>query len=493
MFRGWADLVAESLATTDPDFGYANLAIRGRLFDNVVDEQVPADSADAAGPDQLRGRRQRRAAPRASSRRPMLARFEQVIATLRASGADVILFRFADVTRPAARPAHDLAASASCSTTVVGEVATSTARPGRPLDRRRVPESGAVEHRPPAHERTRPPAGRRARADRARADAGRRPGSTAPPALALSCPGRRPGPPTSGGPGSIWRRGSSGGSPVRSSGDHVLAKRPAAGARSDSRAAEARGVALPVCPFPPISAPEFEGYAHPDRLVTTDWLAKQIEAGTPGLVIVESDEDVLLYDTGHIPGAIKVDWHTELNDQVTRDYLDGAAFAEMCAAKGIGRDDTIVFYGDNFNWWAAYALWVFSLFGHQDVRLLNGGRAKWVAEDRPMTRDKVERPRADYPVVERNDARDPRLPRPGARPHRRRPAAGRRAIAGGIHRRAAAHAGLPAGGRAARRSHPGRAEQAVEAGGQRRRHLQGRRSNSRLYIRTSSALTRPTT
>jgi len=152
------------------------------------------------------------------------------------------------------------------------------------------------------------------------------------------------------------------------------------------------------------SAPEFEGYSHPERLVTTDWLAKQVEAGAPGLVIVESDEDVLLYDTGHIPGAIKVDWHTELNDQITRDYLDGAAFAEMCAAKGIGRDDTIVFYGDNFNWWAAYALWVFSLFGHQDVRLLNGGRAKWVAEDRPMTRDKVERPRASYPVVERNDS-----------------------------------------------------------------------------------------
>jgi len=152
------------------------------------------------------------------------------------------------------------------------------------------------------------------------------------------------------------------------------------------------------------SAPEFEGYSHPERLVTTDWLAKQVEAGAPGLVIVESDEDVLLYDTGHIPGAIKVDWHTELNDQITRDYLDGAAFAEMCAAKGIGRDDTIVFYGDNFNWWAAYALWVFSLFGHQDVRLLNGGRAKWVAEDRPMTRDKVERPRASYPVLERNDS-----------------------------------------------------------------------------------------
>ena len=152
------------------------------------------------------------------------------------------------------------------------------------------------------------------------------------------------------------------------------------------------------------TAPELKAYAHPDRLVTTDWLAQQIEAGTPGLVIVESDEDVLLYDTGHIPGAIKVDWHTDLNDQVTRDYIDGPAFAELCAVKGIGRDDTIVFYGDNFNWWAAYALWVFSLFGHQDVRLLNGGRAKWAAEGRPLTRDRNDRARAEYPEVTRDDA-----------------------------------------------------------------------------------------
>jgi thiosulfate/3-mercaptopyruvate sulfurtransferase len=152
------------------------------------------------------------------------------------------------------------------------------------------------------------------------------------------------------------------------------------------------------------SSPELKAYAHPERLVTTDWLAQQIEAGTPGLVIVESDEDVLLYDTGHIPGAIKVDWHTELNDQVARDYLDGVAFAALMSAKGIGPGDTIVFYGDNFNWWAAYALWVFRLFGHKDVRLLNGGRAKWAAEGRPLTRERVERPRADYPAVTRDDA-----------------------------------------------------------------------------------------
>jgi thiosulfate/3-mercaptopyruvate sulfurtransferase len=149
-------------------------------------------------------------------------------------------------------------------------------------------------------------------------------------------------------------------------------------------------------------APSLQAYAHPDKLVTTEWLAANLD--TPGLVVVESDEDVLLYDTGHIPGAVKVDWHLELNDQITRDYLDPAAFAALCAAKGIGRDDTIVFYGDNFNWWAAYALWVFSLFGHRDVRLLDGGRQKWVAEGRPVTRDKTGRPPAEYPAPVRNDA-----------------------------------------------------------------------------------------
>jgi thiosulfate/3-mercaptopyruvate sulfurtransferase len=149
-------------------------------------------------------------------------------------------------------------------------------------------------------------------------------------------------------------------------------------------------------------APELQGYAHPERLVTTAWLAEH--AGDEGLVIIESDEDVLLYDTGHIPGAIKVDWHTELNDQVTRDYVGPEEFAELCSAKGISRDDTLVFYGDNYNWWAAYALWVFTLFDHGDLRLLNGGRQKWVSEGRPLTRDVPDRPRTEYPVVPRHDA-----------------------------------------------------------------------------------------
>ncbi len=148
--------------------------------------------------------------------------------------------------------------------------------------------------------------------------------------------------------------------------------------------------------------PAFAAYAHPERLVSTAWLAEHL--ADPGLVVVESDEDVLLYETGHIPGAVKVDWVMDLNDPVTRDYVDGPAFAALMSAKGIGRDDTIVVYGDKSNWWAAYALWVFTLFGHRDVRLLNGGRAKWIAEGREITKDVVERPATDYPVVARVDA-----------------------------------------------------------------------------------------
>jgi thiosulfate/3-mercaptopyruvate sulfurtransferase len=143
-------------------------------------------------------------------------------------------------------------------------------------------------------------------------------------------------------------------------------------------------------------------YAHPERLVTTQWLEDHL--GTDGLVVVESDEDVLLYETGHIPGAIKIDWFTELNDTVTRDYVDGPGFAALMSAKGIRREDTVVIYGDKSNWWAAYALWVFSLFGHPDVRLLDGGRAAWIAEGRPTTTEAPEPAATRYPVGERDDA-----------------------------------------------------------------------------------------
>lgn len=147
--------------------------------------------------------------------------------------------------------------------------------------------------------------------------------------------------------------------------------------------------------------PQLADYAHPDRLVTTDWLAAHL--GQPGLVVVESDEDVLLYETGHIPGAVEVDWHTELNDPVTRDYLDSAAFGALMSAKGIGPGDTVVFYGDRNNWWAAYALWVFTLFDHADVRLLDGGRTKWLAEGREMTTDPTTRPPTTYDAPPRRD------------------------------------------------------------------------------------------
>ena len=151
------------------------------------------------------------------------------------------------------------------------------------------------------------------------------------------------------------------------------------------------------------SSAKFAEYADPGRLVTGQWLEARL--GEPGLVVVESDEDVLLYETGHIPGSVKVDWHTELNDPVVRDYVDGAGFAALLSAKGISRDDTVVIYGDKSNWWAAYALWVFSLFGHEDVRLLDGGRDRWIADGRPITKERTVRPTTDYPVVERDDSR----------------------------------------------------------------------------------------
>ncbi len=155
-----------------------------------------------------------------------------------------------------------------------------------------------------------------------------------------------------------------------------------------------------------------QAYAHPERLVTTEWLAERIAAGEAGpgtaIAILESDEDVLLYDTGHIPGALKLDWIQDLNDPLTRDYIGGEQLAKVLTERGVGRDTTIVLYGDKSNWWAAYALWVLALFGHEDVRLLDGGRAKWVAEGRDMTRAVPSVTPATgggaYPVLERDDA-----------------------------------------------------------------------------------------
>jgi thiosulfate/3-mercaptopyruvate sulfurtransferase len=155
--------------------------------------------------------------------------------------------------------------------------------------------------------------------------------------------------------------------------------------------------------LPNDAAAKFQDYAHPEMLVSTEWLAEHLD--DPGLVVAESDEDVLLYETGHIPGAVKLDWHTELNDPLTRDYVDGSGFARLMSERGVSRDTTLVLYGDRNNWWAAYALWVTTLFGHPDVRLLDGGRAKWIAEGRPLTTDAPPARTADYPVVERDDSK----------------------------------------------------------------------------------------
>jgi thiosulfate/3-mercaptopyruvate sulfurtransferase len=150
-------------------------------------------------------------------------------------------------------------------------------------------------------------------------------------------------------------------------------------------------------------SPKFAEYAHPEVLVSTEWLAQN--KGLPNLVVVESDEDVLLYETGHIPGAVKIDWHTDLNDPVTRDYVDGVGFAKLLSRVGISRDTTVVIYGDKSNWWASYALWVFKLFGHEDVRLLDGGRDSWIAEGRELTREATEVSPTEYPVVKRDDSK----------------------------------------------------------------------------------------
>ena len=147
---------------------------------------------------------------------------------------------------------------------------------------------------------------------------------------------------------------------------------------------------------------EAKGYANPDALVSTEWVAAHLE--DPAVRLVESNEDILLYDVGHIPGAVKVDWHADLNDPVERDYIDKTQFAALMARLGIGNATTVIFYGDKNNWWATYAYWVFQLFGHTNARIMDGGRMKWVAEGRPLTREIPTYPATSYTAQERNDA-----------------------------------------------------------------------------------------
>jgi thiosulfate/3-mercaptopyruvate sulfurtransferase len=156
-------------------------------------------------------------------------------------------------------------------------------------------------------------------------------------------------------------------------------------------------------PASPLAAIVNKGYAHPDMLVTTEWLADHLR--DPGLRVVESDEDVLLYDTGHIPGAQKIDWHADLNDQVLRDYVSPTAFEALLRAKGIDESTTVIFYGDKNNWWACYAFWVFQLFGFTNARVLDGGRMKWEQEHRAMVTEVPKLAPSTYVAKARDDTR----------------------------------------------------------------------------------------
>ena len=142
-------------------------------------------------------------------------------------------------------------------------------------------------------------------------------------------------------------------------------------------------------------------YAHPDVLVSTDWVAEHLD-DTESVRLVESNEDVLLYDTGHIPNAVKVDWVNDLQDAVVRDFVGHEAFAQLCRSKGISNDTAVVFYGDKSNWWACYAFWVFKLYGHERCYVMNGGRQKWMAEDRPLTKEKPSFAEASYDAAEQD-------------------------------------------------------------------------------------------
>lgn len=128
-----------------------------------------------------------------------------------------------------------------------------------------------------------------------------------------------------------------------------------------------------------------EQYAHPEVLVETGWLMEHLQ--DPKIRIVESDEDPLLYETGHIPGAVKVDWFTTLQDPVRRDFINQEQFEALCQSLGIANDTTVIFYGDKNNWFACYAFWLFEYYGHEHLRILNGGRQKWLQESRPITRE----------------------------------------------------------------------------------------------------------
>jgi thiosulfate/3-mercaptopyruvate sulfurtransferase len=140
--------------------------------------------------------------------------------------------------------------------------------------------------------------------------------------------------------------------------------------------------------------------SRPDVLVDADWVEAHI--GEPGVVLVEVDEDTSAYDKGHIPTAVKIDWKKDLQDPVRRDFVDKTGFEALLSARGISNDDTVVLYGGNNNWFAAYAYWYFKLYGHGNVKLLDGGRKKWELDSRELSTDVPERATTSYTAQEQN-------------------------------------------------------------------------------------------
>ena len=145
------------------------------------------------------------------------------------------------------------------------------------------------------------------------------------------------------------------------------------------------------------------GYSNAGKLVSTNWVAEHLNDSN--VRIIESNEDPLLYPSGHIPGAVEVDWVKDLNDPLRRDYLGKSGFEALASRIGITSDTTVIFYGDKSNWWATYALWVFELFNHTNAKIMDGGRLKWAAEGRELTREKPSISPSSYSAPDRDDSR----------------------------------------------------------------------------------------
>jgi thiosulfate/3-mercaptopyruvate sulfurtransferase len=151
-----------------------------------------------------------------------------------------------------------------------------------------------------------------------------------------------------------------------------------------------------------VSNIEDRGYYMPEMLVSTEWVAEHLN--DPNVRLAESNEDPLLYASGHVPGAVEIDWTRDLNDPLRRDYLQKEGFDALMSRNGIAPETTVVLYGDKNNWWATYAAWVFHLFGHTNVKIMDGGRLKWANEGRPLSKETPNYPSTQYDAPKRDDS-----------------------------------------------------------------------------------------